>query len=394
MNIFISDFKSLDYFVATYYLASRTNVRNAAWELAIGQSVGNPNIRTKWENEQLFRNHSCIILADEEDLQKQKRGYVKIAFPFANINLIEDGISQLLCQLMGGQMDIDDVTECHLLDVDIPTVIIKKYFLGPKYGISGARKYTNVYDKPLLGGIVKPKVAPSPAVLLDIVKQMVDGGVNFIKEDEIMANPSVCSIEERLPDVAKYLDGKSVIYCACINSDPTYLLSRAIRVSEIGINGIHVNFWSGLGSYKSLRELDLPLFIHFQKSGDKILTNKMHAYHVEWNVICKLAAISGIDFTHAGMWGGYMNDSAADLHGTLGVLRSMNVMPALSCGMHAGIVNAVTEQFGNDYLANVGGAIHGHPNGTTAGARAMRQAIDGMHGPEYFAAIEKWGLMV
>lgn len=394
MNIFIADFKSPDYFVATYYLASRTSVRNAAWELAIGQSVGNPNVRTKWENEQLFRTHSCIILADEEDLQKQKRGYVKIAFPLANINLIEDGVSQLLCQLMGGQMDIDDITECHLLDIDLPTAAVKKYFLGPKYGISGVRKYTNVYDKPLLGGIVKPKVTPSPSVLLDIVKQMVEGGVNFIKEDEIMANPAVCSIEERLPDVAKYLDGKGVVYCACINSDSRHLLARATRVSEIGINGIHVNFWSGLGSYKSLRELDLPLFIHFQKSGDKILTNKMHAYHVEWNVICKLAAMSGIDFTHAGMWGGYMNDSAADLHGTLGVLRSMNVMPALSCGMHAGIVNAVTEQFGNDYLANVGGAIHGHPNGTAAGARAMRQAIDGMHGPEYFAAIEKWGLMV
>lgn len=394
MNIFIPDFKSPDYFVATYYLASRTNVRTAAWEVAIGQSLGNPNVRTKWETEDLFRHHSCIILADEEDLQKQKRGYVKIAFPLANINLTEDGISQLLCQLMGGQMDIDDITECHLLDIDFPSEVVKKHFLGPKFGISGIRKFTNTYDKPLLGGIVKPKVTTSPAMLLDIVKQMVDGGVNFIKEDEIMSNPNVCSLEERLPAVAKYLSDKGVVYCACINSDPIYLLDRVNRIVDMGINGVHVNFWSGLGSYKSIRELDLPIFLHFQKSGDKILTNKLHAYHIDWNVICKLAALSGIDFTHAGMWGGYMNDSAAELHGTLGVLRSLNVMPALSCGLHAGIVGAITEQFGNDYLANAGGAIHGHPGGTTAGARAIKQAIDKAHGPEYFAAIEKWGLLV
>ena len=30
------------YFVATYEMASSANLRDAAWNLAIGQSVGNP----------------------------------------------------------------------------------------------------------------------------------------------------------------------------------------------------------------------------------------------------------------------------------------------------------------------------------------------------------------
>ena len=68
-------------------------------------------------------------------------------------------------------------------------------------------------------------------------------------------------------------------------------------------------------------------------------------------------------------------------------------MPALSCGMHPGVVNIITEKFGIDYMANVGGAIHGHPNGTLAGVKAMRQAIDGNYEDEYYQAISKWGLV-
>jgi ribulose 1,5-bisphosphate carboxylase large subunit-like protein len=41
----------------------------------------------------------------------------------------------------------------------------------------------------------------------------------------------------------------------------------------------------------------------------------------------------------------------------------------------------------------VGGAIHGHPGGTIAGAKAMRQAIDKKHEIEYDQAITKWGLV-
>jgi ribulose 1,5-bisphosphate carboxylase large subunit-like protein len=59
--------------------------------------------------------------------------------------------------------------------------------------------------------------------------------------------------------------------------------------------------------------------------------------------------------------------------------------------MHPGLVDRVTEIAGIDYLANAGGAVHGHPGGTVAGARAMRQAVDKAYGPEYEQAIAKWG---
>ena len=151
--------------------------------------------------------------------------------------------------------------------------------------------------------------------------------------------------------------------------------------------------WSGLGVYNSLRKLNLPLFIHFQKSGDKVFTDKSHRFGIDWSVICELAGLMGVDFIHAGMWGGYSSDDEMELKETLEVLRRHQVIPALSCGMHPGLVEKVTRKFGVDYMANVGGAIHGHPGGTINGAKAMRQSIDGTHGSEYEQAIEKWGLV-
>ena len=380
------------YFVATYYLEARTNLREASWALAIGQSVGNPNVRNAWETDELFENHSCVIIGDENDLASKKAGHVKIGFPIANTDWEADCVSHLLCQVMGGQMDIAEVEKCHLLDLSFPKQV-EQYFLGPKYGISGIREFTKAHDKPLFGGIVKPKIGVTPDILLKMVKEMVEGGVNFIKEDEIMSNPACCPIEERVPLIMDYIKDKNVIYSVCINSDPAHVIDRVKRVHELGANSVHINFWSGLGVYKSIRDLDLDLFIHFQKSGDKVLTSKTHDYHIDWNVICHLAGLMGVDFIHAGMWGGYLSDNEDDLRSTLDILHTHDVMPALSCGMNPGLVEAINNRFGINYMANVGGAIHGHPGGSKCGAMAMRQAIDRNYGEEYKQAIQKWGLV-
>lgn len=161
-------------------------------------------------------------------------------------------------------------------------------------------------------------------------------------------------------------------------------------VEDMGGNSVHVNFWCGMGAYKRIRE-NTNLFIHFQKSGDKILTNTNHDYHIRWEVICKLAGMMGVDFIHAGMIGGYYKWPEEEVVMSMTTLREYGVMPALSCGFHPGLTDWVREKVGNDFMANVGGAIHGHPDGTLAGAKAMRQAIDRAHGDEYFKAVELWG---
>ena len=363
------------YFVVKYYLESNTTLKSAAWHLAIGQSVGNPNIRSCWETDELFEHHSCLIINPEPDSSLDTAsGIIEIAFPIINIDFKTDGISHLLVNIMGGQLDIDVINKCHVLDISFPKSVTDCFF-GPKFGIDGIRKFTKVYDKPLLGTIIKPKTGISPNVLLEVVKELTEGGANFIKEDEILSNPNFCSIEERVPLIMDYLQGKNVIYSVSIHSDPHFILDRVKRVYELGGNSVHANFWCGLGIYKAIRELDFPVFLHFQKSGDKIFTNKNHDFHIDWVVVCKLAGMMGTDFVHAGMIGGYYKWDELEVLNSVKELNSWNVMPALSCGFNASLTKIVTDKVGLDYMANVGGAIHGHPMGTLAGTKAMKKSI-------------------
>lgn len=380
------------YFVVTYKLESDKNLRDASWNIAIGQSVGNPNVRNRWETEDLFQNHSCLVLGDEEDLRSKQAGEVQIAFPVINTDWETDGISHLLCQVMGGHVDIDLVKKCRAVKIDFPESVTK-HFKGPKFGITGFRKFTGQYDKPLLGAIIKPKIGISPDTLLDMVKELVDGGVDFIKEDEIMSNPVFCPLDKRAEIISNYLNSQSrkVVFCHTINCDPHILSERVHKVHSLGGNGVHINVWSGYGSYNSIRKLDLPIYTHFQSSGAKVITSVNHQFSISWPVVCQLATLMGVDTIQTGMVGGYSNDDPNEILECIKILRHGNTLPALSCGLHPGLVDKITSLVGNDYLGNAGGSIHGHPNGTLSGAKAMRQAVDKKHGPEYKQAVQKWG---
>jgi ribulose-bisphosphate carboxylase large chain len=380
------------YFIVTYWLKSQTNLRDAAWNLAIGQSVGNPNQRSEFETDELFEHHSCLVLADEKELLAKKEGVVDVAFPQANINFATDGISQLLVQIMGGQADIDLIESCVIKDLRL-TPSMRACLKGPVIGLKEMKAYCGVpEDRILLGGITKPKVGLSPGRHLELVKQLVDGGCNFIKEDEILSDPAHCPIEKRVPLVMDYIHktNAKVFYCVSISSDPAYILERVKLVHELGGNGIHVNFHCGMGVYKSIRELNLPLLMHFQKSGDKILTTG--PFSISDRVLYLIAGMSGCSTLHVGMIGGYLNDETERTKRIVNELNAINCVPALSCGMHPGLVDYIKQEVGHaNWMANVGGALTSHPMGTLAGVKAMRQAIDGNYGPEYDAAIKKWG---
>ena len=364
------------YFYVTYEVESTKSVYDAGWNIAVGQSIGNPTKRSVWETDEMIEAF-CAKILRSPDFEK-KKGKVTIAYPNANIDWDTDGIAHLLCIIQGGQVDIDSIKKCRVVKLEIHPQIIETHFKRPAHGITGMREFTQNYSKPFFGGIIKPKTGITPKVLLEMTKELVEGGVNFIKEDEILSNPNVCRLQDRVELISNYIQGKNVVYCFCINSDPAHIVDRAKFVAQNGGNGVHINVWSGLGSYRSIRNADLGLFIHYQKSGDKVITHKNNPFGIEWTVLCQLAAMCGVDTIHAGMWGGYLSDPEPEINAYMKVLRDGNVVPALSCGMTAELIPPIVEKFGNDWMANVGGAIHGHPDGTLAGATKIRKAIDAL----------------
>jgi ribulose-bisphosphate carboxylase large chain len=397
------------YFVAKYLLKSNDMLK-AACGIAIGQSIGNPSVRLDSETAELLENHLAIILDHPENLKNKKEAIVKIAYPIKNFDLEQDGVTQLICTVMGGQMDIEEILSCRLLDIEFPKVFLET-FKGPKIGMTEIKKRTNCINRPLLGGIVKPKTGLDIETLKQVCKKMVIGGVDFIKEDEILGNPSCCPFEERVKIVNDVVQNeaaklnKEVFYAPCVNSDLPYLLNRIEFLVDQNIKAYHVNIWSGINMYKYLRSFDFNIAMFYQKSGDRVLTDKNNAYSISWGVLLKLARISGADFIHAGMWGGYLSDTKQDLIEWMSALTSTHdlgfnkTVPSFSCGAHPGLVDTTVKNFGNDLMMSLGGSMHGHPGGTISGAKAMRQAFDlncdkklsPSIFPEYNQAIEKWG---
>ena len=76
-------------------------------------------------------------------------------------------------------------------------------------------------------------------------------------------------------------------------------------------------------------------------------------------------------------------------------------LPIPSGGLHPGKAAKILNDLGFDCALSAGGAIHGHPMGAEAGARAFRQEIDAVikdinieeyasEHEELKAALDKW----
>jgi ribulose-bisphosphate carboxylase large chain len=98
-------------------------------------------------------------------------------------------------------------------------------------------------------------------------------------------------------------------------------------------------------------------------------------------VISKVARIIGVDQLHVGTVVGKMFETKEEVAENCEALKMdmgelKPVLPVASGGLHPKLVPALMEFFGKDFVIQAGGGIHGHTDGTIAGAKAMRQAVD------------------
>ena len=194
-----------EHIIASYYLKG-SNLLSVAKALAVGQSIGNPSLRSGFETEEILVDHLAKILDLKNNLRSKKRGVVRVAFPLNNFDIEEDGVTQILCTLMGGQMDIEYIQSCRLLDVQLPGRL-KKCFKGPKFGMPEIKRRAGAENRPLLGGIIKPKTGMN----LETVR---------VVESEVACRPCyrrLCPIDHRCMtrlqtgDVLEALDGLTTL---------------------------------------------------------------------------------------------------------------------------------------------------------------------------------------
>ena len=80
-----------------------------------------------------------------------------------------------------------NLKKVRLQDVIFPQSIIRAH-KGPRFGIEDARKIWGVYDRPLVGTIVKPKEGLDPAGTAAMAEAAVRGGLDLVKDDETLTD--------------------------------------------------------------------------------------------------------------------------------------------------------------------------------------------------------------
>ncbi|MFH1328663.1 MAG: type III ribulose-bisphosphate carboxylase [Candidatus Bathyarchaeota archaeon] len=308
----------------------------------------------------------------------------KIAYP---IELFEESnMPNILSSVAGNIFGLKALLNLRLIDMDLPEKLVRS-FKGPAHGIDGIRKILKLEKRPLIGTIVKPKLGLNVADHAEVAYQAWVGGCDLVKDDENLASQGFNKFDERLlktlekRELAEKETGERKMYMANITAETKEMIRRARFVRDNGCEYLMVDVLTcGFSSLQTIRDEDLQLVIHAHRAGHAAIT-KSSKHGISMRVLAKVFRIIGVDQLHVGTVVGKMSEKASEVAENISALKEelyglKKVLPVASGGLHPGLVPPLMQIFGNDFAIQAGGGIHGHKQGTVAGAKATRQAVD------------------
>jgi ribulose-bisphosphate carboxylase large chain len=354
-----------------------------------------------------------------------KSNIVKIAY---TEELFEaENLPQILSAIAGNIFGMKVLKHLRLLDISFPKPIVEKY-KGPKFGINGIRKLLNINDRPLLGTIVKPKVGLNEKEHAKVCGEAWKGGLDIVKDDENLTNMAFNKFEDRVIETLKIRDrvenevGEKKIYMPNITSPLTTMKKRADFVIDNGGEYVMLDIVTiGFSALQDIREYlsDREVVLHAHRAMHAAFTrSKKHG--MSMLALAKLMRLIGMDQLHTGTIVGKMEGGRQEVVETNKALTEQTIkgnnlsmldqtwhnlkptLPVASGGLSPLDVPELMEILGRDVVYQFGGGCHGHPDGTKAGAKAIRQAVDAVLGAEELKeysknhielarAIKKWG---
>ncbi|HMO66046.1 MAG TPA: RuBisCO large subunit C-terminal-like domain-containing protein, partial [Verrucomicrobiota bacterium] len=127
---------------------------------------------------------------------------ITLGFPLANLGA---SLPTLVATVCGNLYELDDHSGCKLLDLELPPAFGERY-PGPQFSVAGTRRLAGVHDRPILGTIVKPSVGFTPEQTADLVRELGEAGIDFIKDDELQANGPHRPLKDRVPPVMRAIN--------------------------------------------------------------------------------------------------------------------------------------------------------------------------------------------
>lgn len=404
--------------IVTYYCECKTSdLLLKAGAMAVEQTTGTW-VQVPMETPEVRQRHVGRMIgvyevphyefALPEDI-KERKFIFRLAFPVINMG---EQIPELLSTVSG---NITNGGKLKILDIEFPESYIS-HFKGPKFGVEGIRELVGVKDRPLTLGMIKPCTGCTPAQCGEVAYELGMGGLDILKDDELLGDTEYNRCQDRFVEVMKSVDrikketGRTMLYAMNITDRPDRMLEKALWAVRRGANALMINIQAaGYGAFQMISEhpeINVPMLAHPCFSG--VLYESEYSGMASHLVIGKLSRMAGADI---------MVYPCA--YGKLKLLREAYIriaqtvqapfyglkpsFPSPAAGIHPGILPTMAEDIGLDFLIGAGGAMHGHPMGPAAGVVALTKAADAIvagtdlreaakESKELQAAIDLWGI--
>lgn len=387
---------------AKYYIETPLDLEKSAQVLAGEQSSGT-FIAVPGETEELkqrfaarVENITALDTADAPAIPgvissggKYQRAIIEVSWSVENFGY---NLPVLVSTLQGNLYELTQFTGLKLMDLELPASYAGA-FKGPKFGIEGCRKLTGVYDRPLIGTIIKPSIGMTPEQTATLVETLVAAGIDFVKDDELLGSSANSPFDKRVDAVMSVINkhadktGKKVMYAFNISDDIDQMQRNYEKVLRSGGTSIMISLNSvGLSGVKKIGDIG-ELAIHGHRNGWGML-NRHPLLGIEFPAYQKLWRLAGVDQIHVNgiqnkFW--ESDDSVVkSIEACLNpLLGGYSVLPVVSSGQWGGQAPETYRRTKTvDLLYMAGGGIMAHPDGPAGGVVALQQAwqaaVDGL----------------
>jgi ribulose-bisphosphate carboxylase large chain len=382
---------------AEYLIETPYEVEQAAAVLAGEQSSGT-FVSVPGETEELKKRFAARVediqlldVADEPSIpggsipgKKYQKARVKVSWSIENFGY---NLPVLISTLQGNLYEITQFTGLKLMDFEVPDSF-KKHYSGPKFGIKGSKLSCSVIDRPMIGTIIKPSIGMSVDETATLVKSLIDAGIDFIKDDELMGSTANSFFDDRVKAIMKVIrdneqkTGKKVMYAFNISDEIDEMQRKydLIKKEEGSCAMVSINS-VGLAGTKKICDRG-ELVIHGHRNGWGML-NRHPLLGIEFPAYQKIQRLAGVDQLHVnGIQNKFWESDDSVVTSIQSCLKPFlggyEILPVVSSGQWGGqAVETYRRTQTTDLLYMAGGGILAHPMGPKAGVNALQQAWTG-----------------
>ncbi|MBI5425234.1 MAG: ribulose-bisphosphate carboxylase large subunit family protein [Opitutae bacterium] len=377
---------------ATYLIETALPVEKAAATLAGEQSSGT-FVAVPGETEELKQRFAARVEAikpldtvampaiptGRAPAASYRRAEVKVSWSIENFGT---NLPTLVSTLQGNLYELAQFSGLKLMDFDVPPSFAAK-FRGPAFGIAGTRRLTGVEGRPLIGTIIKPSIGLSPAQTAEMVRVLVEAGIDFVKDDELMADPPHSPFDARVDAIMRVINdhaqrtGKKVMYAFNISDELDAMQRHYDKVVASGGTCAMISINSvGLAATKKLCDRG-ELSIHGHRNGWGML-NRHPLLGIEFPAYQKLQRLAGVDQLHVNGIANKFWENDDSVVRSIASCRASEplgkpLLSVVSSGQWGGQAPETWRRTQTvDLLYMAGGGIQAHPDGAAAGVRSLQ----------------------